>query len=108
MIKMIGKCNTCKAVYRLSLEAKDFRKSFNFPCKRCSPIYIRYGRFDLESRTREPLNILPLHTHIHFKKMKGYFNDSKKCDVRCTHARGHTCECACGGENHGSHWEIKL
>lgn len=25
----------------------------------------------------------------------------KTCDVRCTTARGHKCECSCGGVNHG-------
>lgn len=24
-----------------------------------------------------------------------------KCDARCTHAAGHSCECSCGGKNHG-------
>lgn len=24
------------------------------------------------------------------------------CDVRCMFARGHQCECACGGKNHGA------
>lgn len=27
-----------------------------------------------------------------------------KCDARCTHARGGTCECSCGGANHGKGW----
>jgi hypothetical protein len=26
-----------------------------------------------------------------------------QCDDRCTHARGHKCECSCGGANHGKH-----
>lgn len=25
-----------------------------------------------------------------------------KCDSRCTSAKGHNCECSCGGKNHGS------
>lgn len=24
-----------------------------------------------------------------------------KCDARCRHAKGHSCECSCGGANHG-------
>ena len=24
-----------------------------------------------------------------------------KCDGRCIHAKGHNCECSCGGANHG-------
>jgi hypothetical protein len=26
------------------------------------------------------------------------------CDSRCTSAIGHTCECQCGGANHGANW----
>ena len=25
-----------------------------------------------------------------------------KCDARCQHAKGRTCECSCGGANHGA------
>lgn len=24
-----------------------------------------------------------------------------KCDARCQHAKGHSCECSCGGKYHG-------
>lgn len=24
-----------------------------------------------------------------------------KCDARCLNAKGHSCECSCGGANHG-------
>lgn len=34
----------------------------------------------------------------------GIHNDSVPCDTRCTGARGHICECSCGGKNHGSQW----
>ena len=26
------------------------------------------------------------------------------CDARCTGARGHSCDCSCGGKNHGIAW----
>lgn len=25
-----------------------------------------------------------------------------KCDARCMNAKGHDCECSCGGKNHGA------
>jgi hypothetical protein len=28
-------------------------------------------------------------------------NPDHKCDPRCTGAKGHDCECSCGGANHG-------
>ena len=33
--------------------------------------------------------------------VKGSYSD-KKCDARCTGAKGHNCECQCGGANHGA------
>ena len=34
--------------------------------------------------------------------LKAVMNVAVKCDARCTHARGFSCECSCGGENHGT------
>ncbi len=39
-----------------------------------------------------------------YGKLEGHVNPSQKCDARCTSARGHSCECQCGGENHGAGW----
>jgi hypothetical protein len=33
--------------------------------------------------------------------LKAFLNPDHKCDARCTSARGHNCECSCGGVNHG-------
>ena len=37
-------------------------------------------------------------------RVQGIFNPAVRCDARCTNARGHNCECSCGGENHGAGW----
>jgi hypothetical protein len=37
-------------------------------------------------------------------KLVGHVDPSHKCDARCTSARGHNCECQCGGVNHGAAW----
>jgi hypothetical protein len=36
------------------------------------------------------------------KKVYGVFKADKGCDGRCMAATGHTCECSCGGANHGA------
>jgi len=33
--------------------------------------------------------------------IEAHKHETVKCDSRCTHAKGHTCDCSCGGENHG-------
>lgn len=37
-------------------------------------------------------------------KLKGSFNSEVACNAKCINARGHSCECSCGGENHGGKW----
>lgn len=36
-----------------------------------------------------------------FGILKAFLRPEHKCDARCTSARGHNCECSCGGANHG-------
>jgi hypothetical protein len=33
--------------------------------------------------------------------LKAFLKPEQPCDARCTNARGHNCECSCGGKNHG-------
>lgn len=35
-------------------------------------------------------------------EIEGKVNTAVTCDVRCTSAVGHKCECSCGGANHGA------
>ena len=39
-----------------------------------------------------------------YGKLEGRYNPAVPCSAKCTSARGHTCECSCGGANHGSAW----
>lgn len=34
------------------------------------------------------------------RKVQGFVTE-QACNVKCTSAVGHICECSCGGENHG-------
>ena len=35
------------------------------------------------------------------RAIEGTLNPAVKCGAKCTHAKGHVCECECGGANHG-------
>lgn len=39
--------------------------------------------------------------YLTFERVKGFKVETVPCDARCTGARGHNCECSCGGANHG-------
>lgn len=45
-----------------------------------------------------PDAIMPVTRTIFFKSNPSLH----KCDARCRHAKGHDCECSCGGEFHGA------
>ena len=45
-----------------------------------------------------PDAILPVTRKIFYKSNPSLH----KCDARCRHAKGHNCECSCGGEFHGA------
>lgn len=36
------------------------------------------------------------------RRVRGRTNPVIMCDARCEGATGHTCECSCGGKNHGA------
>jgi len=38
------------------------------------------------------------------RAIRGVVNVDKSCNARCMGAAGPSCECACGGEMHGSRW----
>lgn len=54
---------------------------------------------------------LMLHCATHKRELRteivnGKFSKDHICDSRCTGAKGHNCECSCGGANHGKDFEI--
>jgi hypothetical protein len=36
-----------------------------------------------------------------FGQLKAHLRPEVKCNAICTGARGHVCDCSCGGKNHG-------
>ena len=43
--------------------------------------------------------VMPVERKIYFKTNNPSLH---KCDARCRHAKGHNCECSCGGQFHGA------
>jgi hypothetical protein len=41
--------------------------------------------------------------YVKSSEVEGHLSE-KKCDARCTGARGPHCDCSCGGTNHGAGW----
>ena len=43
---------------------------------------------------------------IIFRTVKGTLNEAHTCDARCLCAVGGSCECSCGGANHGAAYRV--
>lgn len=41
------------------------------------------------------------------KQVLGRYSEERKCDARCTSAKGHNCECQCGGKMHGADYGVR-
>ena len=53
----------------------------------------------------DPLGLCPQCGHLmRGGELKAHLVEDHKCDARCTGARGHNCDCSCGGKNHGCDW----
>lgn len=44
---------------------------------------------------------------VYGQRLEGHYTETVPCDARCTSAKGHKCECSCGGANHGTNGVIR-
>ena len=95
---------------------------FNGCCKRCKTcksllltikteiLLDRDGRFHSDRKTEyldgkrfdDFLVKCPCGGEFWLQPVKGHMKPEVSCDARCTGAKGFSCDCSCGGKNHGS------
>jgi hypothetical protein len=46
--------------------------------------------------------------HLRIGQIRGRYSARKACNATCTDARGHDCECQCGGKNHGAGYSVAV
>lgn len=89
---------SCKHVYALDFDVTSRRDGASTYVMQNPPEWIN------PNRTRyNPPSHATCPKCGHFAKynfVRGRHSDTP-CDHRCTSAKGHTCDCSCGGANHG-------
>jgi hypothetical protein len=112
MATVIYNCTRCKVgrrvEYPLSDKYGDYRLSTDG--RRIDPgvwiLAIGGGR-PTEYGGDTAVGLCPqCHRKMQYGKLSGHVDLAHKCDARCSSARGHNCECSCGGVNHGADWAI--
>jgi hypothetical protein len=110
----IGRCSAkgCKTTLRVTIPAKVETHTRNvnyYPGANNPPIY---QTFQTSKPAWTPNNLsLFCGEHqrlISWRQVDGVLNPDHVCDARCTSARGHSCECSCGGANHGKAYEVAV
>lgn len=97
----VGKCFACKLRTSV-LVTEEQRKAFDlhlaFPSSRpnpnCGLVKDPAGGIGVACRG--------CGSRMYAKRVMGKLKPDHKCDAQCLSATGHSCECACGGKNHGA------
>lgn len=80
---------------------QELKDVFTLGHKRFTAIggaYTRHNRYGFVGHpTDGPDAWIPVDRTIEYQRNPSLH----KCDARCMHAKGRTCECSCGGKNHG-------
>lgn len=107
-LKTVGvmyKCRHCKKAIRMTYEVESRSVDNEHP-----EWYLRKvrhskrlagGQWQDTSYFRFPAKSCTCGELLYGKAIDGSFNAAHPCDPRCTGATGHSCECSCGGANHG-------
>ena len=74
--RALGRCPSCKTVVRRDSPVYDMGGKSVVPCPECG-------------------------NRVTVKAVSGT-TSTKECDARCMGAVGPSCDCSCGGENHGA------
>jgi len=93
-IRQIGVCKKCKAAQSRLIEATTTRTYRD--------------RFELISSHTKRTGDGPMECcgrPVYPSDVKGRTTE-QPCDARCTSAKGHNCECSCGGKNHGAGYQV--
>jgi len=99
-MRQIFNCKACKHT-----EANDYtvlRTEMYGPGRMYERrVYGRINAFGREVQPRTDLIECPgCKKFMRMEMVKGVVTEHV-CDERCTEAKGHKCECSCGGKNHG-------
>lgn len=93
-VRYTGKCRKCGAFTSAESTGNNGQKG-EADATRTGGVYFNPWRY-WGARCRA------CNAEIGVKPVHGKLSERKKCDARCMHAKGFSCECSCAGENHGA------
>lgn len=102
--RMIGVCKKCKKVHRVEGEWKrpseQDRKRFPYLKKVAHVGTTQVDFWNGGWQCSRPCEC-GSKNNVLLQKVRAAAVTTHECGARCIHAKGHLCECSCGGKNHG-------
>ena len=105
--RWIGRCKGCKRAVSALLPGavhKRTEHSYGRAVTRSWTTVTVYGEQGAEDWARW-VPCPDCQGAVFLKRVDGKLAPDHRCDARCTGAKGPSCECSCGGVNHGADWE---
>lgn len=107
--RYIYKCQdkNCKHVYALDFDVTYYVETRQYSYKLVNAPEWAAAEVAQKPWMRMPRNFTQCSKCGRFAKMdivKGFYNPEHVCDGCCMSAKGSTCDCSCGGANHGANW----
>jgi hypothetical protein len=110
----IGKCRDCKQTSRVTYTTTRTvtkRRWAQVGVSTYYTTYIQYGviRSGFFTRAADDYTCPRCGAYAwNAKAIDGFKVDECPCDARCTNAKGPSCNCSCGGANHGAGHAVDL
>lgn len=108
----IGRCTVkgCTCTLQITVPAKITNHTRNinyFPGCNNPAIWQAYQKSEPSYNPHYLFLFCAVHKReIAWKQVDGSLNHDHVCDARCTGAKGHSCDCSCGGANHGKAYAV--
>jgi hypothetical protein len=104
--RFLGKCKGCKKPVSMRLPCVVFERRERVydrvVTRKSLSVYVYTDAAGAEDWTRSVT--CECGKSVTLKRVAGKVAPDHRCDARCTSAKGHNCECSCGGLNHGADW----
>jgi|GEM_PF-4185973 len=92
--RYIVKCFKCHAVTSGTSTGQE--------CNRLEQDIKRTGDVFTSDRGHHVMRCKACGTAVHANRVRGVYSPEHVCSDRCLSATGLSCECSCGGKNHGA------
>lgn len=101
--RLIIRCPRCKRVgQRQLMRLTTTRKAYELPSGRAEPSHTSDPSYFDGSGKRASTSLSCCGLELYGRDVQGSHSEKHRCGAKCLASKGPSCECQCGGANHGA------